>query len=257
MNSPAKENLPLLLAAAACLAFAGLASASLEDVETAIIEKDYQRAHDLSQELLTQQPSSAQAPEAKYYLGLSELRMDRYADARKIFHDLLKESKDHRLQDKAHLGIIDSLYMEGQYEVALLEAQSLLKASPRSEFLSLIYLKMARANLKLARWDKAREYLNKIVGEFPESLERHVAKQLLEEKQYFAVQVGAFLDQQRAQTLTEELKQKDQYAYIVETIDAEGKKFYRVRVGQFAVLSEARNLMSQLSQSGYPTLIYP
>ena len=147
--------------------------------------------------------------------------------------------------------------MDGKYPGALKVAEELYAKSPHSEFLSLIYLKLARANLKLGRWQKAKEYLQKITNEFPQSLEAHTAKQLLEEKQYFAVQVGAFLDRGRAEKLVSELKEKGEYAYTVETIDREGKKFYRVRVGKLALLDDAQTLESKLAQLGYPTRIYP
>ena len=102
-----------------------------------------------------------------------------------------------------------------------------------------------------------KEYLNKILDKFPNSLEYLIAQQLLEEKQFFAVQVGAFLDQKRAEQLTVQLKEKDEYAYIIETLDRQNKKFYRVRVGQMARLSDAEELKDKLAKEGYPTQIYP
>ncbi len=57
--------------------------------------------------------------------------------------------------------------------------------------------------------------------------------------------------------MTSELQQKGEYAYIVETVDPQGRKFYRVRVGQLVLLDEAQKLKSKLSKAGYPTEIYP
>jgi len=106
--------------------------------------------------------------------------------------------------------------------------------------------------------DSARaKYLNKIITEFPQSPEAPVAKQLLEEKQYFAVQVGSFLDRGRALTLIDDLKGDGQYAYVVETSGADGEKHYRVRVGQMSSLKDAQDLKMRLDKLGYPTLIYP
>ena len=136
-------------------------------------------------------------------------------------------------------------------------ANELLKKGPRSEIESLVYLKLARANLKLSRWEEAQKYLKKIIKDFPQSPESHLAKQLLEEKQYFTVQVGAFLDRDKAETLTVDLKDKGEYAYIIETMDSSGRQFYRVRVGQLAVLDEANKLSQKLSSLGYPAQVYP
>jgi cell division septation protein DedD len=123
--------------------------------------------------------------------------------------------------------------------------------------LSLIYFKIAGADLKLMRWEDAGKYLNKIINEFPESPEAPVAKQLLEEKQYFAVQVGAFLDKSRALSLINDLKGSGQYVYVVETAAPGGQKYYRVRVGQMSSLESAEDLKKRLDKLGYPTLIYP
>ena len=84
-----------------------------------------------------------------------------------------------------------------------------------------------------------------------------MAKQLLEEKQYFAVQVGSFLDKSRAMALIDYLKNNEQYSYVVETSSPEGQKYYRVRVGQMSSLKDAEELKKRLDKLGYSTLIYP
>jgi cell division septation protein DedD len=95
------------------------------------------------------------------------------------------------------------------------------------------------------------------MNDFPDSLEAYTAKQLLEEKQFFTVQVGAFLDRDRALSLVDDLRLKGQYGYIVETQDKKGNTFYRVRIGEVASLDAAKKLKEKLSTLGYPALIYP
>ncbi len=242
-----------------CLMFmtSSQAWAQLSDIEAVILQEKFQDAENLAKQFIASNPAKDARDEAIYYLGLSQLRLERYGEARKTFGLLFDKSTKTELWDKAHLGCIDSYYMEGDYSQALSLAQALLEKSPRSNFLSLIYLKIARANLKLTHWPEAKNYLKQIIRDFPDSLEAHLAKQLLDEKRYFAVQVGAFLDRQRAENLISELKNRNEYAYIVETTDRDGKKFYRVRIGKFALLSEAQELEAKLIQLGYPTRIYP
>lgn len=235
----------------------GFSDISIKDIETAIIKQDYEQAKQMATQLLLTEPVGNGHDEIRYYLGLCDLRLGRYTQARETFTDLINKKIKGTLRDKAYLGLFDSYYIDGRYEKAYHNINRLLKVSPDSEFLSLIYLKLARANLKLARWHKARKYLNKIIDEFPGSLEMHVARQLLDEKQYFAVQVGAFIDRERAEKLTRKLQKKGEYAYIVETVDQQNRKFYRVRIGQVALLDRARKLKSKLSKEGYPTQIYP
>ena len=147
--------------------------------------------------------------------------------------------------------------MDNQYKRAHEIIDELLKSAQDSEFASLVYLKAARVNLRLTHWDKAYKYLKKIISDFPDSLEAHTAQQLLDEEQYFAVQVGSFIEQARAEQLMNELQSKREYAYIVETKDREDRKFYRVRVGQLSALNQAQQLKIKLAKEGYPAQIYP
>lgn len=237
------------------LVFSGFTK--MNDIETAIIEKDFKTAKNLAEEFVSQNPSSLDAAKAKYYLGLSELGLVQYESARTAFNQVLELNPSASLYDKAWLGIIDSFGMEEKFEDDLVQAERFLKERPHSEFLSVIYLKIGRANLKLSRWSKAEDYLKKLIHEFPKSFEAHTARQLLSEKRFFAIQVGSFLDRERAIALVEELNNKGEYGYLVETQDHEGRAFYRVRVGQLKTLDEAHDMRQRLSEQGYPTHIYP
>ena len=230
--------------------------AAIPDIEAALMNKDYAQVRTLAQGLL-QSKDRQERVEAQYYLGLSQLRLGQYADARKAFGAVKDSSPGREMYDKAAVGVMESLYTVGFYKEALKEGEALLRKSPDSQLLTLIYLKMARAHLKLREWEQARDYLTRIVQKFPASVEYPIARQLLEERDYFSVQVGAFKEQPRAVQLAEELKAKDQYAYIVETTSPQGEKFFRVRVGQLTSLEDAQALETRLAQLGYPTRIYP
>ena len=249
------DSLPIVL----CLIMflTGFSANDLRDIETAILKKDFNQAEKLSKQLLDTHPPKEASQQVSYYLGLSQINLGKSREAEDIFRKLIQEVPPSVLRDKAYLGLFDVYYLEERYPEALNVIQKLLKTSPHSEYLSLIYLKAARVNLKLAQWNKASEYLKNIINGFPNSLEIYTARQLLEEKQYFAVQIGSFLERERAEQLVAELKQKGQYSYIIETIDQQNKKYFRVRVGQFSLLDDAQKLKSELAKLGYPTQIFP
>lgn len=257
MRTMCKKICSLAVLAIATLCLLHSSFAQLEEIESAVIQENYKLVQELAQKFLATNSTSSDAHEVKYYYALSYLRLDDYAKARNILEQLLKENLDYGVRDKCYLSLYDTHYMEGDYLQALQVIEKIKKISPRSEFISLVYLRLARVNLKLARWSAAREYLKKIVDGFPNSLEYHIAKQLLQEKQYFAVQVGAFVDRDKAEEVLNELKQKGEYAYVVETLDHRNRQFYRVRVGQLTLLDDAENLKDKLSKEGYPTRIYP
>lgn len=233
------------------------AYAALPEIETAVMNKDYTTAKELASDVIKNTNDPAQRTEAQYYYGLSQLRLGQYADARQAFQSVMDAHPSQDVYDKAALSLTEGFYMDGQYTDALETAKDLLRRSPKSSFLSLIYFKIAGADLKLMRWEDAHNFLSKIISEFPQSPEAPVAKQLLEEKQYFAVQVGSFLDKARALALIDDLKGNGQYAYVVESTGSDGQTYYRVRVGQMSSLDDAENLKKRLDKLGYPTLIYP
>lgn len=232
-------------------------AATLADLQSVVMMEDYKRANELARELARARLSPAEALEARYFLAISFLKLGEYGRAQEEFRRLISAQPPEDVYDKAVVGLIDALYMQGFYDQALKEANTLISKRKNSEMMSLFLLKAARANLKLARWGKAREFLQKIIQQYPESFEGGAARQLLEEKQYFTVQVGSFEDKARAEQVVQELIRRRQYAYIVETRFSDGKPMYRVRVGQLAALKDARELEAQLSGLGYPTLIYP
>ncbi|MFT5388139.1 MAG: hypothetical protein ACI9E5_001275, partial [Candidatus Omnitrophota bacterium] len=132
-----------------------------------------------------------------------------------------------------------------------------LHLNPQSDYLSLLYFKLARVEFKQSEWMDARLLLRKIMNEHKNSLDVYLAEQFLKEKQFFSVQVGAFRDRSRAQDLVSELKAKGEVAYIVEIEDYAKRKFYRVRVGQISHLNKAVHLKEKLAKQGYPTKVYP
>ncbi len=249
------SNIFIIMVLVTCIC--RLAFASTADIETAIMNKNYEQAKVLATSQLKSSLDPQEKIQSEYYLGLSQLRLGQYPEARSAFQIVMSVADSKDLYDRAALGMIEALYIPGFYKDALKETQSLLRKSPHSPFLSIIYLKLARIHLKMTQWGQAKEYLQKIIKDFPQSLEASVARNLMEEKEYFAVQVGSFLDQQKAQNLQEQIHAKGQYAYVIETTSSDGKKFFRVRVGQMASLSDAQALEGQLTQWGYPTLIYP
>jgi rare lipoprotein A len=70
----------------------------------------------------------------------------------------------------------------------------------------------------------------------------------------FAVQLGAFLVEDRAAALQRELRRAGAEA-TVDTADVGGRPVYRVRSGRFARRDEAEARARHLSKLGYPALV--
>lgn len=244
---------PLVL----CVFLIGADAITLTDVQGAFMQKDYVKTKELAQTFAGQAANPQERIEALYYSGLSDLWLGQYLPARQSIEEIFKSKPSKEMYDKASLALIDTYYMEGNYKKSLSLGEDLLYKRSSSEFLSAIYLKIAKSHFKLAQWKKGRELLQKIIDRFPDSPERFYVDQLLQENQFFAVQVGSYQDRSKAEDTLKGLQQKGEYAYIVETISQDGKKFYRVRAGQFQKFNDAQALETKLSKLGYPTKIYP
>lgn len=70
----------------------------------------------------------------------------------------------------------------------------------------------------------------------------------------FAIQVGSFSESINAIRLKKALSLKYENVYIQEA-EIKGSTFYRVRVGNFDVMSGALSTAEQLGQEGYPALV--
>ena len=264
MKQSFRKIVPGVLVAVFLSGSATTARAGLADVEAALLNRDYAQAGKLAEDVLAGQSRNSEAQKAQYYIGLSQLRQAQYKEALESLNKIKDEKLGPPLRERVYLGIFDAHYLLEEYQEADATLRELLKGGdkprPRRggpEAVSLIYFKLAKVNMKLAHWEQATDYLEKIVRSFPNSLEVPAAKQLLEEKRYFAVQVGAFMERRLAEALVDELKQKEEYAYIIESLDSQDRKFYRVRVGQLAMLKDAQALKNRLAKFGYPAKIYP
>lgn len=236
----------------------GFTKSDSDLMEASLLQKNYGNVKVLAHKFLAKEnlaPTDRQ--KIQYYLGISLLYLKDYRQAREVFNNLISSESLPDWKDKASIGIINSYYMEEDYMKALDEAKRLKEMNPNSAYLSLIHLKIARAHLKMANWTEARDHLKIIVNEYPKSMEFFTARQLLEEKKYFSVQVGSFRERDGAEKLVKQLSAKDEYGYIIETTDQRGQTLYRVRVGQLGTLKEAQRLAGKLKTKGMPSLIYP
>lgn len=240
------------------LIFPAMAQAqSIADLRVLMMKEDYKAARALSQKMIASRGARSDTSEIEYYLALSQFRLGEYSQAEQSFRKIINSRPTDSLYDRSVIGLADSFFVQSYYEKSIKELDYLIHRRGSSSVLPLAYLKSARANLKLAHWGKAKELLEKIIIEYPKSFESQLAKQLMMERQYFTVQVGAFVDKGRAENLVRELKERQEYAYIVEAKVSSQQTTYRVRVGQLSSLKEAQVLESKLAGLGYTTIIYP
>ena len=157
-----------------------LSSVTLREIESAFLKGDTLKVKGLAQSFINQSPEDDKDLDSvTYYLALSHLKEAEYKQARGLFKRLIKSDSDSQARVKSYLGLWETYEREGKYLEEIENIQKLLEENPKFDYLSCAYLKLSRAYLKLAKADEAKVYLEKIVKEFPKSLELAEAKEIL------------------------------------------------------------------------------
>jgi len=156
---------------------------------------------------------------------------------------------------------LQELFLKGEYAAVVEKTKTLL---PRARYDrdGLLYLQGLSA-IKLRQVDLARSALEELVTQHPQSPFYSQAKLAVSQAQappdepvLFSIQVGAFQTRANAVKLQQELMRRGYDAGVSEA-QMHGKRFYRVRVGQYAERSQAQEKARDLTREGFPTKIVP
>lgn len=198
------------------------AASDIAYVEKLFLEGKYDKAADESGKLIDAR--SRQRDELYYIKGLSELKLNRFSDARQSFEDIIaKYQRSKRIFD-AYLGIGDSYFLEGNTDAASRSYNELLNRFPNDNNIAVVRSRIAESNRK------------------PKSEDRPLNP--------FSVQVGSFKSKSNAQRLVQKLSRQGYEAYLAFPADA-GDRLYRVRVGKLKSKVEASALAAKLKRAGY------
>ena len=119
-----------------------------------------------------------------------------------------------------------------------------LKVNDRGPFVKerILDISYAAAQM-LGMWEK---------GTAPVKVE--VVSLAIEPVQRFALQVGSFEDEPKAQRLADQLRKSFENVYVT-TVETLTQKYHRVRVGQFETREAALVVAEKLVQMGYKVLV--
>lgn len=115
-----------------------------------------------------------------YQAAFELLKEQRYEDAASAFDQFLETYPDSELADNAQYWLAESYYVTAQFEEALAEFEAVIDAYPDSRKAADALLKMGYCNYELERWDAARNALQRVQREFPETTAARLADQRLD-----------------------------------------------------------------------------
>lgn len=115
-----------------------------------------------------------------YQAAFELLKQQQYEDAAAAFNQFLATYPESQLADNAQYWLAESYYVTGQFEEALDEFSVVINDHPQSSKVADALLKMGYCNYELERWDAARDALQRVQEEFPETTAARLADQRLD-----------------------------------------------------------------------------
>lgn len=232
---------------------------------------------------------SSQRDEIYYLKGLSELKLNRFKDARQSFDYIKERYPNSKRAFDAYLGTGDAYLLEGDAGKALGSYNEMMSRFSGDRNISVVYSRLGDCYTRLGLRDKAEEYFNKAKKAAPSSFEVKKGPTLenvpafsspaqpvsapapvpmptsspkpksedmprVESGQPISVQVGCFKNKRNAERLSQRLV-KAGYESFVEIPVTMHDKLYRVKVGRVKSKDEAEALAARLKRAGYNTKI--
>lgn len=223
-------------------------SAPLDDAYQDYIYGNYQDAMDKAK--------VEESYKAFYLIGLCQMKLDNYDQARDFFQQAITAASDKSMKEKADISIADTYFLEENFAKSGDKYRRIQADNPSTNYLPLIYLRLAQIASKSGSWKERDEYLNLIKTKFPFSAEMKFVKVLEGYGDFFTIQVGAFSSKYNASAFQSEIEAKGYPAYMV-VEQVQSSALYKVRVGKYKDRETAHKVFVELLDLGYPAKISP
>lgn len=118
-------------------------------------------------------------PENMYLRGYKETKANNFNEASEIFKTFLATYPDHKFAANSQYWLAEIYYARGDWEMAVLEFDKVIKKYPASEKVPAATLKQGYAFEKLGATKEARVLLEKVISKYPDSPEAGLARKKL------------------------------------------------------------------------------
>lgn len=120
--------------------------------------------------------SEASSPEQTYDKAYNLYKDEKYAEARTLFKEFLKNSPTHELAGNARFWIGETQFKEKDYESAILSYEEVLKNFPKNRKAPSAMYKQGLAFLEMKETRVGTAVLRELVQKYPDSEEANLAK---------------------------------------------------------------------------------
>ena len=222
------------------------AEADIAVVEKPFMEGRYDRAAYEAQRLIDER--AGQRHEIYYLKALSELKLNKFNEARQGFEAIISKYPQSSRVFDAYVGIGDAYFLEGNTDKAIKTYSEIKERFPSDKNIALVDSRLndCHKNIVPAEIPQNEPAPRVSSGPIPSSVEAS--------KGYISVQAGCFKSKRNADALSSRLTAAG-YQSHVELPLAAGDRLYRVKVGRFKSRAEAEGLAVKLKRTGYKTKI--
>ncbi len=229
----------------------------LEVIKITFLKGETQRAIDYARAYMLTSRGLERA-EAMLILGKALLAEKQYGEARSYFKQILLENpRKLPFRDQAEMGVADSFFLAGNFEVAARLYEEIPSAFPASPAIPTAYYNLVLACQKLGRFTQAQSYAHELETRYPKSFEAERLRQgEVEINDSWGVELGASYDLSTAQRLRDTLVGQGYRAYIHRARSGSDTVF-EVRLGGFRARTEAELAARELAAQGHPARVFP
>lgn len=250
--------------------------ASFSAAEKYFLEGKYNAVISESEELISS--GSGRKDELYYLKGLSELKANKFNDARESFNYIISNYSWSKKVFDARLGLGDSYLLEGNNAKALSVYNDMADNYPSNKNIAIVYSRLSSCYASMGARDKADSYYAMVRTKAPLSFEAKLTPAVSSSTQIpaayptaqepmlgrrarktpspdrgpgiYSVQVGSFKNKRNADRLAKKLASRGYESYVAIPVFS-SDKFYRVKVGKFGSRDEASRTASRLESNGY------
>ncbi|MEO0226055.1 MAG: SPOR domain-containing protein [candidate division WOR-3 bacterium] len=235
-----------------------IASASGDEIDEAIKlfnDFKFEEARKAFQEILKKESRDPRIPEVYFYLA----RLTPKPESAEVYYNIIiTDYPDSRFSDKAYLELAKMYFAREDYTRAIMRLNELKEKFPESIVLDQVFFWLGLAYMGANDKRNGILLLKSLIETFPNSpwaaRARSVLrseKQPIEEKESaFTVQIGSYRNQVNAKNQLEKLKARGLDATISQfTVGRD--TFYRIWVGEFNTLEQAKEYLRTLDSLGY------
>ncbi len=228
---------------------------SAQDIDEAIRlfnSFQFERAHEIFIEIV-KDTNNPRIAEAYYYLGRLSIAPD---SALSYYKRVTSDYPQSRYADISYLEIAKNNIARSKYANAIVTLNELLRKFPDTNLKDEILFWLGVSYMSNGQEKHGTSVLENLRAEFPKSLWSERAANMMptkkipeETEEYYTIQVGSYRNKTNAEKHADEMRKKEFDARIVEAL-VKGTTYYRVWVGKFATVEQAKAFSLKLDSLG-------